>query len=121
MISDFVKGKKKTGYSPGIQKGIALHRFIDGYTDGHAATKEAKEIFRPVYRLYSGPIMDVLYDHFLAKDENEFTPGTLFTFSQVTYDQLDPYIAIMPPGFAGMYPFMRTQNWLYGYRERSGM
>ena len=121
MISDFVKGKKKADYSPGIQTGIQLHRFIDSFTDNHPATREAKEIFRPAYRLYGGPIMDVLYDHFLATDENEFTQETLLAFSLVTYQRLDPYIRIMPPQFAGMYPFMKTQNWLYGYRERTGI
>lgn len=45
MISDFVKGKTKFDYPVGIQKGIALHRMIDNFTDTHAATKEAKEFF----------------------------------------------------------------------------
>ena len=47
MISDFVKGKKKFDYPPGIQKGIMLHRAIDTFTDTHEATKLAKEVFRP--------------------------------------------------------------------------
>ena len=72
IISDFVKGKKKFDYPEGIQKGIHLHRLIDAYTDTHPATARAKEIFRPHYRLYSGAVMDVLYDHFLAIDPGEF-------------------------------------------------
>jgi len=68
LISDFVKGKKKFDYPPGIQKGIALHRAIDTFTDSHPATKEAKEVFRPHYRLYAGAFIDVAYDHFLAND-----------------------------------------------------
>src|SRR4029077_7560850 len=54
MISDFVKGKRKFDYPSGIQKGIDLHRAIDQFTDQHSATKEAKEFFRPDYRLYAG-------------------------------------------------------------------
>ena len=65
MISDFVKGKKKFDYPAGIQKGIMLHRHIDNFTDTHEATREAKEIFRPHYRLYSGAFVDVVYDHCL--------------------------------------------------------
>src|SRR6202008_4422095 len=80
MISDFVKGKKKFDYPANIQKGIALHRFIDSFTDEHEATKEAKEVFRPAYRLYSGAFVDVVYDHFLATDENEFTEDSLLSF-----------------------------------------
>ena len=51
MISDFVKGKTKFNYPEGIQKGIALHRAIDEFTDTHPATKEAAAFFRPAYRL----------------------------------------------------------------------
>lgn len=64
MISDFVKGKKKFDYPQGIQRGIMLHRMIDTFTDAHETTKEAKEVFRPHYRLYSGAFVDVVYDHF---------------------------------------------------------
>ena len=73
MISDFVKGRKKYDYPQEIQHGILLHREIDNFTDTHPATKTAKEIFRPAYRLYAGSFIDVVYDHFLALDENEFT------------------------------------------------
>lgn len=69
MISDFVKGGQKLGYAASVQKGIELHRAIDGFTDDHPATARAKQFFRADYRLYSGPIVDVLYDHFLANDE----------------------------------------------------
>ena len=77
MISDFVKGRDKFVFSGNIQKGIELHRHIDQFTDLHPATKKAMEVFRPYYRLYSGPIMDILYDHFLAKDPNLFDDASL--------------------------------------------
>ena len=85
MISDFVKGKKKYDFPPGIQKGIALHREIDAFTDIHEATKMAKEIFRPHYRLYSGAFIDVVYDYFLANDKTVFTDSSLLNFSLTTY------------------------------------
>jgi len=48
LISDFVKGKKKFSYSPGIQNGIAIHRAIDQFTDDHAATHAAKLFFKEI-------------------------------------------------------------------------
>src|SRR3982750_1233909 len=77
MISDFVKGRDKFSFSGKIQQGIALHREIDQFTDVHPATQKAKSIFRPSYRLYSGAIMDVLYDHFLANDASVFDDDSL--------------------------------------------
>jgi acyl carrier protein phosphodiesterase len=121
MISDFVKGKKKYDYPEEIQQGIALHREIDRFTDTHFATKESKEIFRPIYRLYAGALMDVVYDHFLALDENEFTDESLKIFTLNTYALLDQYTVYFPEKFNMMYPYMKAHNWLYNYRYRQGI
>lgn len=121
MISDFVKGRKKYDYSKEIQQGIALHREIDSFTDSHFATKEAKDIFRPAYRLYAGAFIDVVYDHFLALDENVFTDESLEAFTKRTYLLLDQYADQFPERFKAMYPYMKAQNWLYHYQYREGI
>ena len=121
MISDYVKGKKKYDYPGQIQQGIAVHREIDRFTDAHPATKQAKEIFRPAYRLYAGSLMDVIYDHFLALDENEFTDENLKAFTTNTYAMLDQFTHLFPEKFSRMYPYMRSQDWLYNYRYRLGI
>jgi acyl carrier protein phosphodiesterase len=121
LISDFVKGKKKFDYPPAILQGIMLHRAIDTFTDTHEATKEAKEFFRPHYRLYSGAFVDVLYDHFLATDENEFSETFLFDFSQQVYATLETYRQWLPEGFAAMFPYMKNHNWLYNYSTVPGI
>jgi len=120
LISDFVKGKKKFSYPGGIQKGIVLHRAIDTFTDTHEVTKMAKNIFRPCYRLYSGAFVDVVYDHFLAIDPDEFTEESLQDFSEKVYDVLDQHINYLPEHFQRMFPYMKMQNWLYNYRNRWG-
>jgi acyl carrier protein phosphodiesterase len=121
MISDHVKGKTRFDYPPGIQRGIHLHREIDRFTDAHPATREAKTIFRPDYRLYSGAIVDVIYDYFLANDDSVFTGATLLQFSHDTYASLERYASWFPERFAHLYPFMKQQNWLYHYREKEGL
>jgi acyl carrier protein phosphodiesterase len=121
MISDFVKGRKKYDYPGEIQNGIALHREIDRFTDIHSATREAKQIFRPVYRLYAGALIDVIYDHFLATDVNEFTDESLKAFSINTYTILDKFIGYFPEKFKMMFPYMKTHNWLYHYKYRQGI
>ena len=121
MISDFVKGKKKFDYPKGIQQGIMLHRAIDTFTDTHEATKKAKEIFRPHYRLYSGAFVDVVYDHFLANDPTEFSEQSLFDFSQQVYSILDKQVQWLPERFALMFPYMKEHNWLISYRTRWGI
>jgi acyl carrier protein phosphodiesterase len=121
MISDFVKGKARFNYPAGIQKGIVLHRAIDAYTDTHEATKTAMQVFRPAYRLYSGPIMDVLYDHFLAADDAVFTDSSLLHFSQNVYSVLEEHAAHLPLHFTHLLPYMKAENWLYRYRTKEGI
>ncbi len=122
MISDFVKGKKQYGYPPIVHKGILLHRAIDDFTDTHPITQKAKSVFKNPYRLYSGAFIDVVYDHFLAKEPTAFANETaLYDFSQTTYWQLEKQTAIMPRGFERMFFYMQSQNWLSGYRTAAGI
>jgi acyl carrier protein phosphodiesterase len=121
MISDFVKGKAQFDYEKRIHSGIRLHRMIDDFTDTHAATKEAKKIFHADYRLYSGALMDIVYDHFLANDAGEFEKGGLFTFTQNVYRTLEENSNHLPARFLVMLPYMRAENWLYYYKDREGI
>ena len=121
MISDFVKGAQKNGYAASVQKGITLHRAIDAFTDDHPITAKAKQIFRPAYRLYSGPIMDVLYDHFLATDEATFPAGSLLPFTTGVYQILEEETVHLPQRFLPVLTYMKMENWLYNYRTFDGI
>ncbi|MEI6949963.1 ACP phosphodiesterase [Paraflavisolibacter sp. H34] len=121
MISDFVKGNAAQRYPPGIRSGILLHRQIDEFTDQHPVTREAKEVFRPHYRLFSGVITDILFDHFLANDPHCFAPEGLLAFSQEVYRVLEEYSAHLPPHFIQAFAYMKTENWLYQYHTTPAM
>lgn len=119
MISDFIKGKKQFDYPLPVQKGIKLHRAIDNFTDTHSATQELKSFFRPRYRLYSGAFADVVYDHFLANDLNEFSKETeLKQFTIDSYKTLETHFELFPAPFKKMFPYMKEQDWLYNYRYK---
>jgi acyl carrier protein phosphodiesterase len=121
MTSDFIKGAKKFDYPKPIQAGITLHRAIDQYTDEHPATRQAKEVFRPHYRLYSGAFIDVVYDHFLATDPLHFTDTSLHDFTQQVYIDVSENEHLLPAPFARMFPYMKEQNWLYNYQFAWGI
>ena len=121
MISDFVKGKKQFDYPVNIQKGIRLHRAIDTFTDQHPVTKKAKEYFKPAVGSYAGAFMDIVYDHFLALDINEFSDSSLQNFAKEVYRQLEANQAFLEATFALLLPYMSSQNWLYNYRYKEGM
>ena len=123
MIGDHVKGRLAlAAYSPGIRKGIELHRKIDGYADMHPATRRAKLFFREDYGLYAGAIMDTLYDHFLANDPKIFvSEPALLAFTQKVYSSIAINSKEFPAGFTGYFNYMQQENWLYNYRTLKGM
>jgi len=121
MVSDFLKGRGRFGLSGKIQVGIALHRYIDEYTDTHPLIREAKEFFRPHYRLYSAPIVDIILDHFLANDSSIFTDDSLLRFSLNTYQHLDDHFGELPQNFRQAFFYMKRDNWLYRYHQPEGI
>ncbi len=122
MASDFIKGKKKFDYATGIQNGIALHRAIDTFTDSHKATAAAKQYFKEAVGTYAGAFVDVVYDHFLATDTNQFAnEAALQQFATQTYQQLQNNSNQLPQRLQTMLPYMQSQNWLYNYRTLWGI
>jgi acyl carrier protein phosphodiesterase len=121
MISDFVKGKQKFVFNGNIQKGMVLHRAIDDFTDSHPATKKAMQVFKPAYRLYSAPIMDVLFDYFLANDPSLFDDASLKAFSQNIYSQLENNTVHLPNRFLQVLTYMKADDWLYNYKYVHGI
>lgn len=121
MISDYVKGKTRFEYSMGIQRGIVLHRGIDNFTDTHPVTKIAREVFRPHYRLYAGAFIDVVYDHFLAKGLSVNDDNNFLLFTENVYCIVEPALEQLPIRFQRMFPYMKSQNWLYHYKSATGM
>jgi acyl carrier protein phosphodiesterase len=99
-----------------------LHRAIDEFTDVHPVTKKASAFFRPAYRLYAGAFVDVVYDHFLALDKNEFKDSqALQNFTLRVYKTLDENILLLPQRFQNTFPHMKQHNWLFNYQYRVGI
>jgi acyl carrier protein phosphodiesterase len=121
MISDYVKGNKKFNYPDRVQQGIMLHRLIDQFTDDNPVNRELRKIFKPHYGLYSSPIIDVIMDYFVANDASLYSPQSLMEFSQEIYKMLEPFESIFPEKFSRMFPYMKSQNWLYHYQFHEGI
>lgn len=118
FLEDFIRNKDRFSYPPKIGEGITLHREIDTYTDAHPQIHEAKKIFSPLVRLYSGAFVDVAFDYFLA---NSMSDKELFSHSQKVYRVLRMYEPIFPGTFSRMLDGMEKDNWLYNYKDESGI
>ena len=67
-MGDFVKGSDYENYPIEIKNGILLHRQIDSFTDAHPIVLKSKKRLHTHYGHYSGIVVDIFYDHFLAKN-----------------------------------------------------
>ncbi|MSQ79189.1 MAG: DUF479 domain-containing protein [Flavobacteriaceae bacterium] len=121
FMADAVKGKQAAAFSEGIQKGIALHRAIDTYTDSHPVVTEIKDLMRPVMGKYSPVVADVFLDHFLAVDWENHHHQSLDEYVAETYTFLQANTHLLPARTAGMLPYMVQHNWLLAYRHIAGI
>ncbi len=121
FIADYVKGRKKDLYPPAITRGIELHRAIDDYTDHHPITDESKSKLRPIYHKYSGVIVDIYYDHFLAKNFSEYSAIPLQKYVQDVYALFSNNQEYLPDEVKLFLPYMIEKNWLFNYQSIEGI
>lgn len=121
FIADSIKGNQLEGYSDELQRGIRMHRSIDFYTDTHAVTSRSKDRLRADFNHYSGVIIDVFYDHFLAKNWNEFSNEPLPVYSQRIYSLLELHSEKFPDRPKDMLTYMKRHDWLMAYSEVEGI
>ena len=121
FIADGIKGKKYTKFPKEIQKGILLHRGIDSYTDFHPTVRKSTKRLHENYGHYSGVIVDILYDHFLAKNWDKYHSQPLDEYIQDFYQLLRDSYDVLTPRIKRMMPYMISDNWLLSYATVEGI
>lgn len=121
FIADAVKGKKYLDFEEEIMRGILMHREIDTYTDSNTIVRHSKNFFRSRYGLYSSVLIDLIYDHFLAKNFDRYSKEPLVSFADRSYRIFEKYLSVMPERNRYMLPYMRKENWLLHYAEIEGI
>jgi acyl carrier protein phosphodiesterase len=122
FIGDFVRGRTpEQVYPVRMAVGIHLHRTIDTFTDSHPVVKESKLRLRPAYRHYSGVIVDIFYDHFLARNWDQYHPEPLPDFARNFYSHADTEAHRLPQKAQYVLPFMKKNDWLTNYAHIEGI
>jgi acyl carrier protein phosphodiesterase len=121
FIADGIKGTKYTQFTKGIQQGILLHRAIDSYTDTHPIVRKSKKRLHKKYGHYSGVIVDILYDHFLAKNWKQYHSIPLHKYIENFYNFINSNFDSLTPRIQKMMPYMIKENWLLSYASTEGI
>ncbi len=122
FIADSVKGTDALEtLRLGVREGILLHRKIDHFTDSHSAFVRSRKRLLPHHGHYSAVIVDIVYDHFLASDFEQYSDIDLISFTQKVYTLLSSNKMILPEKIQTMLPYMQRDNWLLNYGNLEGL
>lgn len=121
FMADGIRGKQFENYSEEIQKGILLHRAIDTFTDAHPIFRESTKRLHERYHHYAGVIVDIFYDHFLAKNWTSYSNENLEEYVNRFYQSMYKHHDLLSERAKGILPYMEKQNWLSSYQTIEGI
>lgn len=121
LLGDFVKGRAPERWGAAVRHAILLHRAIDRYTDGHAVVCASRALISPERRRFAGILVDIFYDHFLARHWSRFCAQPLTNFTGDIYRLLLPRRASLPERLRHILPYMAADDWLASYAEVSAV
>ncbi len=116
LYGDFVKGRLQGQFEPEVEAAIQLHRSIDVYTDRHPLVDVSLSRFSVTRRRYAGIVLDVFFDHCLARDWTLYADRPLTQFTSNVYRVLSAE-SQLPERLAKIAPHMMAHDWLGSYRE----
>ncbi len=96
VCGDFVRGSDLSRFPSGVETGIRLHRHLDVYTDSHPALQEVRSTMEAVPYRFSGIVVDVMFDHFLAREWSRFSAHTLSRHASTVHAALAMHEPILP-------------------------
>jgi acyl carrier protein phosphodiesterase len=120
-MADGIRGKDFLHFPDDVQKGIHLHRAIDTFTDAHPIFRRGTKRLHEKYHHYAGVVMDVFYDHFLAKNWKRYSDEKLEDYAARFYQSLEDHYAILTDRAKQVLPIMKTDNWLVRYASVAGI
>lgn len=121
FIADGIPGNKFDHYSKEIKQGILLHREIDTFTDAHEIVRKSKRRLHARYKHYKGVVIDIFYDHYLARNWQHFSEIPLDVYVQSVYALLQDNYDILPEKTQHLLPYMIEYDWLYNYQHTEGI
>ena len=121
FMADGIRGRDFSQYPEEVRKGIELHRAIDTFTDAHPVFRRGTKRLHEKYHHYAGVIMDVFYDHFLAKNWNRYSAEKLEDYAAAFYQLLESRRDLLTDRVKSMLPVMKAHNWLVAYASIEGI
>lgn len=120
LLGEFSRGTIDPQLPPSLQLGIQLHRYIDSFTDAHPLHAQRVRALPSPFRRYGGIIMDMMFDHFLAKHWSDYHSSSLADFIDYSHQQLLPN-AHWPPAMVTLVEHIKEYQLLARYQSLDGI
>lgn len=124
LLADFIKGHARRGLGESFQRGMRCHQVIDAFTDSHPVAARSRTRLAPRHGHFSGILVDVFYDHFLACHWERFSPHqSLDAFvDEIHAAATEPHrLAALPEEARVALARIVAEDRLRSYREVSGI
>lgn len=121
VLGDFVKGRLEGRFTPAVREAIRIHRAIDGYTDAHPLVRASRRLVSGPRRRYAPVLIDLFYDHLLARNWARYSEEPLAEFTRSAYAVLRARAHAFPEPFRRVVPRMAAEDWLGAYRDLAGV
>jgi acyl carrier protein phosphodiesterase len=121
LVADFVKGSDLSHLTPGIQRGIRLHRRVDSFTDSHPVVQRSIARISAKWGWFSGILIDVYYDHILATTWEEWSSESLRAFVDRVHQQLAEHVDLSPAAGSEMIGKLIESDRLFSYQTSEGI
>lgn len=121
FLGDFANKSLENNYEYPIREGIFMHRRLDTFTDSNPIFLDSKRRISDSNRRFAGVLIDMSYDHFLAKNWRQFSTVPLEEYADNFYSILKKYYYCLPDKLTKRMPYMIEENWLVSYRHIDGI
>ena len=121
LLPDILQHSQLAGLPEDFQRGIRQHRLIDAFTDKHAVFKHSIRRIPASHRRYGGVLVDVFYDHILAREWSAYSPQPLPEFTAEVYRSFEMLKPQLPPEIWPHLERMRDVDLFGSYRKLSGI
>jgi acyl carrier protein phosphodiesterase len=121
LLADFVKGNGEVKFPEEVVEGIRNHREVDTYTDSNDIVSLSRKLISKSRCLYSGVIIDVVYDHFLSRNWGLYSSTGLDEFIGTVYENLSNRTVRIPQIAGLIVKKMIKEDWLRSYKTMEGI
>lgn len=121
VAGDWIKGPLPAGLPQDLARGVALHRAIDTYAESHPAFCKSRNRISPQRRRYAGVLVDIYYDHLLAREWASHHPLPLKLFNSEVYRRIDARLGDLPADAHRVLRLLASEDWLSSYATPEGI